>query len=178
MKRALLICCVITACASMAFAGAGAIGVYSASDGTNCNFTDSPGGYIPVYMVHTNSTGATASEFMLVRPAGWTFLGSIPVFDLNIGTPEAGIAISYEACKIGSFLVYQNNYLGDGTSPTCSNTVYVTAAPDKPGVQIINCTEGREYSDGGAGVVNGDGTCDCNVPVEETTWGKVKALYQ
>jgi hypothetical protein len=178
MKRALLISCFITACASMAFAGAGSIGVYSASDGTNCNFTDAPSGIAFVYMVHTNSTGATASEFMLVRPAGWTLLGGIPAFPLTIGTPEAGCAISYEACKLGNFLLYQNTYQTDGSSETCSNTVYITAAPGKTAVQIINCTEGREYSDGGAGVVNSDGTCDCNVPVEETTWGKVKSLYQ
>jgi hypothetical protein len=176
MKRSVLVALALMLIASMAFAED--IMVFSDAAGTNCNFTDAAGGFALVYMYHMFSPGATASEFMLVRPAGWTLLGGIPEYTLTIGTPEAGCAISYEACKTGNFWIYQNNYLGDGSSPTCSNTLYITAAPDKPGVQVINCAEGREYSNGGAGVVNGDGTCDCNVPVEETTWGKVKSLYQ
>ena len=180
MKRVLLICLCITACASMAYGQAGSIGVFSNQDGTNCNIVDAPG-YVYVYILHLNTTGALASEFKLIRPAGWTYqFGSRDLDFLQIGFPDGadGVAYSYITCQLGSFWLETLIYMADGSSPTCSNTVYITNVPSKTDIEVIDCADVRHNVAGGAAIVNGDGSCPCDVPVEETTWGKVKSLYQ
>jgi hypothetical protein len=168
--------------ASMAFAqaGAGSIGVFSDQAGTNCNLVDG-GSYAYVYIHHLNTTGALASEFKLIRPEGWAFFAAQDVTAfLKIGFPdeEGGVSYAYQTCQTGSFLVQGIIYTSDGSSPVCSNTVYITNVPTKTDIEVINCSDVRLVATGGAMVVNGDGSCPCNVPVEETTWGKVKSLYQ
>ena len=179
MKRSVLVAVVLMFGASSAFA-AGSIGVFSDEAGTNCNLVDAAG-YAYVYLWHVNTTGALASEFKLIRPAGWAYqFGSRDLDFLQIGFPDAddGVAYSYITCQTGSFWLETLIYSADGSSPVCSNTVYITNVPSKTNIEVINCSDVRLNATGGALVVNGDGSCPCNVPVEETTWGKVKSLYQ
>ena len=62
-----------------------------------------------------------------------------------------------------------------------------TAVP--PGIWAADCTEPVANLlpvTGGAMYLNNDGTCpctigplqDCLIPVKETSWGRVKAIYQ
>ena len=46
-------------------------------------------------------------------------------------------------------------------------------------VEVVDCQFASRIATGLTGTVNGNVTCPCGypVPVEETTWGRVKSLY-
>jgi hypothetical protein len=180
MKRLAIMILAAISIPSAAFTWAGAIGVFSDAAGTNCNVYDTPDGYIPLYIYHTYSTGAKGSEFKLVVPAGWTHLGDIPAFEGTVGTPLEGVSIDYVTCRTGNFFVYQCSFLGDGSTPACSETaVQIVPSPNAStgGLQGIDCTDKIVPLGTYSPVVNNDGTCPL-VPVETTTWGGIKALYE
>jgi len=174
MKRSVLIVLALMLFASMAFAQNGSIMVFSDLGASDCNFTVGPSGFAPLYIFHMYTAGATASEWKLNLPADWSHLGDIGDFFLTLGLSVAGTSISYETCLSGNFKLMTVNALGapapDGT-PACT---LITISE----IQVIDCDDGRVFPTGGSGIVNSDGTCDCNVPVQETTWGGIKALYQ
>ena len=171
MKRSVLIVLAIMLFASTAFAQ-GSIMVFSDPGATSCNFTYAPSGFAPVYVFHMYTPGSTASEWRLVLPAGFTHLGDISNFALTIGASVNGTSVSYGACLQGNFMLMTVNALGAPTgTPACTLISIVD-------VQSIGCASDRYFPPGGAGVVNTDGSCDCDVPVDETTWGGIKALYQ
>jgi hypothetical protein len=166
--------------AGTASAALGAIAIFRDAAGTNCNITDAPSGYAPVYMFHVYTTGAKGSEFKLVVPAGWTHLGDIEQFEATVGTPLEGVSIEYGACRTGNFLVYQSNFLGDGSSPVCSATVRIVASPNAASgrVEGVDCEDVTRVMTVENPWVNSDGTCFCGQPpCETTTWGQVKALF-
>ena len=90
MKRSVLIAFMLMLSASMVFAQAGSIGVFSDVGGTDCNFADG-GSLVTVYMLHVNSPGATAAQFKLAVPAAWMHLGDNWQFPTIIGTSVAGV---------------------------------------------------------------------------------------
>jgi hypothetical protein len=162
-------------CASMAFAQNGSIAVFSDAGGSDCNFID-VGSLNQVYVWHVNTPGATASEWMLdVTQVGWTHLGDTPDFNLVIGTSINGASLSYEACLVGSFQLMTVNFFGSSAAPC--GLIGIVPAPNKPGVRAVDCAENSVIITGGQARVNPDGTCQCAVPVNETTWGNIKALY-
>jgi hypothetical protein len=131
---------------------------------------------IPVYIFHVNSTGATVSQWKLDAPATWSHLGDQADFPLVIGTSIDDCSVSYGSCAVGSFKLMTVNFFGSGLEAPC--TLFgIVGAPGKAGVQIIDCADNRYFPPGGSGIVNPDGTCQCDVPVEDTTWGGIKALY-
>ena len=63
MKKVLLLTLAMMICASMAFAQAGGIGLYTDSPAyTSCTFTDAGAALVPIYVVHKLCPGATASQ--------------------------------------------------------------------------------------------------------------------
>jgi len=177
MKRSVLIVLAFMLFASVAFAQNGSIMIFSDLEGSNCNWADGGPAVQPVYVWHMYSPGATASEWQLNGPASWSHLGDNSEFALTIGTSISGVSVSYGACLSANFLLMTVNFFGSGIEAPC--TLFgIVAAPGKPGIQVIDCSDGRAFPPGGAGIVNSDGTCDCDVPVDETTWGGIKALYQ
>jgi hypothetical protein len=179
MKRSLLIAICLLFVAGTVFAQAGSIGVFSFCDAFDCNFVDA-GGLIQVYMVHVNTPGASASQFMLQTPPGWVHLGDIWNFPTIIGTSVTGVSIGYGGCYSSPICLGYANFLG-AVSPPCT---YFGIVPD-PGalsglIEAVDCAipANKVFPTGGQGIVNNDGSCSCSVPVEETTWGQLKALYQ
>ncbi len=188
MKRILLLTVVVLCLAGLAFAQSdvGSIDIFSDAAYTSCNFIDVIG-LVPVYIVHTHANdGAAASQWMLELGAGviMQFVGSNSPFPTAIGNPLTGISIAYGSCQTGNTLILTVNFFGSGTSATCS---LMSIVPD-PGalsgmVEIVDCLEPPvgpnkiTLEKGGQGRVNPDLTCDCTVPVRETTWGGIKALY-
>ena len=171
MKRILLIGVCLVFASSMAFAQ-GSIMVFSDPGATNCNFSYGPSGFAPVYVFHMYTPGSTASEWKLNLPPGFTHLGDISNFALTIGASVNGTSVSYGGCLGGNFMLMTVNALG---APTGTEPCTLITISD---VQSIGCASDRYFPPGGAGVVNNDGTCDCSVPVQETTWGGIKSLYQ
>ena len=175
MKRTALIGVCIVLCATVAFAQNGSIAPFSDVGGSDCNFVDG-GSLVQVHIFHVNSPGATASEWMLdVTQVGWTHLGDTKDFELVIGTSISGAAVSYGACMPGTFKLMTVNFFGSAAD-ACA-LIGIVAAPGKAGVRAVDCAENAMLIPGGEGRVNNDGTCSCSVPVEDTTWGALKALY-
>jgi len=175
MKRSVLIVLALMLTASMAFAQNGSIAVFSDAGGSSCNFADG-GSLVQVHIFHVNSPGATASEWKLdVSQVAWTHLGDTKDFDLVIGTSITGCAVSYESCLTGSFRLMAVNFFGSNAE-ACA-LIGIVASPGKAGVRAVDCNETSLLIPGGQGRVNPDGTCQCTTPVEETTWGGIKAQY-
>ena len=175
MKRTLLIGVCIVFCASMAFVQNGSIAVFSDLGGSDCNFVDA-GSLVQVQIFHVSTPGATASEWMLdVTQVNWSHLGDTADFALVIGKSTTGASISYEACLVGNVKLMIVNFFGSNAAPC--GLIGIVAAPGKAGVRSVDCDENSLLITGGEGRVNSDGTCTCAVPVNETTWGSIKSLY-
>jgi hypothetical protein len=186
MKRLLLLTMAILLINGVVFAqpDLGSIDVFSDAGYTSCDFVDT-GGLISVYVLATHvNDGATAAQWMMNIPAAWQLLGSTSPFQTVIGDPLGGISIAYGSCFTGDFLILTVNFLGTGTSPACS---YISIVPDPASpsgnIEIVDCQlpspQKWQYARLGQGIVNGDATCICNyLPVHETTWGGIKALYE
>ena len=181
MKRSLLIALVIVCSASMAFAQAGSIGVFADAGGTDCNLVDA-GSLVTVHFVHVHHTGATASQWMLdLGGLPWTHLGDLWNTATSIGLSVEGVSLGYGACFSAPYAMGSANFFGS-TAPACS-VIRIVADPLAPtgGIEGVDCVlpkPNKNVPTGGTGIVNGDETCNCNIPVEETTWGGVKALYR
>jgi hypothetical protein len=111
-------------------------------------------------------------------------LGVTSPFQAVIGNVLTGISIGYGLCLTGDNLILTANFLGDSGSSPCS---FITIAPDpgttSGGIELVDCLfpfPGKfSFGRMGQGIVNGDGSCDCTyLPVQETTWGGIKALYE
>ena len=176
MKRIIVIALCGITCAGMAFAQAESINVFSDLGATDCFFTDT-GGLVQVYVFHMNSPATTASEWMIYTP-GWTYLGEQADFELVIGNSISGVAISYGDCLNGNFKLMTINFFGSNAN-NCL-LLGIVPSPTKAGVRTVDCSSNSFFISGGWGRINADATCqDCNPPdpVEQSTWGQIKSLY-
>ena len=186
MKRLLLLTMAILLINGVVFAqpDVGSIDVFSDIGLTSCDFTDA-GGLITVYVAATHaSDGTSGAQWKMEIPSTWTFFGQVSPYPTVVGNVLEGISIGYGQCLSGdATLILTVNMLGDGLSPTCSH-ISIVPDPSAPSglIEIVDCQspfpEKWMFENGGSGVVNSDGTCDCTVPVQDTTWGGIKALYQ
>ena len=160
------------------------IGLYSDTWGTNCNISENvPLTY--VYVVHTAPGGATASEFSAPKPACWTgatWMGDQERFLclIGCGDSQTGKTIGYGSCVAGSIHILTIMYFTAGASgPCCAYPLLPHPGVAGGQVQVADCDFNVAPGVGLMGVVNGNATCPCGypVPLEETTWGQVKALY-
>jgi hypothetical protein len=182
MKRSIIIAFCLVLCASTSFAQLGSIDVFSNPGYSDCNFID-VGGLITVYVLVTHSIeGTTAAQWRMELPSAWIMLGQTSPFQTVIGDALTGVSIAYGQCLTGYFLILTVNFFGNNGSPPCS---YISIVPDPSApsgnIEIVDCQSPpvkQEFSRLGQGLVNRDGTCNCTIPVQETTWGQVKALYQ
>ena len=180
MKRlALTLVFLLTvAFAANAFATAvGDISAYADDQGNSCNIA-TPAGLVTVYVVHKFSDGgsATGCRFKVTYPAGLTYLA----FNQNytpIGNITTDLSLGYGVCisttsSLGSIL-----FSSGGAVAACSH-ISVVAADNFPNPIATDCSFGEYTVKTGTGIANADGTCQCNVATEPTSWGKVKALYR
>jgi hypothetical protein len=181
MKKALLLTLVLMLSASMAFAQGGSIGIYADPAGASCNISDTVAGLLSFYAVHALTPGATASQFAAPQPACFpaTFLSDSPAFPVAIGGSQTGIAIAYGACLAAPIHVLTIQYFASGITPPCC---YYPVVPDpnlpSGQIEVVDCAETIVFATGGVGIINPDATCDCDVPTQDTTWGKVKSIFQ
>jgi hypothetical protein len=179
MKRSVLIALVIVCSASMAFAQAGSIGIFADAGGASCNFVDAAG-LVQVHFYHLNAS-ATASQWKLdVSAAGWSHLGDMINYPTVIGTSVAGISIGYGGCVAAPNNLGMANFFGSAAAACTMIKIVPDPTALSGDIEAVDCGTPalKVFPTGGAGIINADGTCQCNVPVEETTWGGVKALYQ
>lgn len=180
MKRFLVLVLVGVCCANVVFAQrAGTIAVFSDEWGTDCNFVDD-GSLLQVYFFHTRHDGAIASQFRLdISLTNWVHLGDIWAFPLSAGDCVTGIGLGYDGCKSAPTYLGLGNFIGS-VAATCTS-IEIVGIPDWVHEEIFgyDCADDPIYPTGGRAIVNPDQSCPCNfpVPVEETTWGGIKALY-
>ena len=142
---------------------------------------------VNLYHIYTN--GATASQFKVDQVVGGvsaTFLGQSSPFPNVIGSADEGVAVAYGSCfgSTGPIELLTLTYVGSGASPDCSFfevVDYPIAVP--PAIYVVDCilpTPNLLIGEGSRATVNTDGSCDCTtpIPVEETSWGQIKALYK
>jgi len=152
---------------------------------TTCEITD-VSGLKTIYIYHINTSGATASQFMVQVDAGVTmsYLSESSLY-LKIGTcagPLAtGCAIAYQTCLTGPIQILTLQYFASGTSTPCSEfNIVEDPGAIVPGLYVTDCANPPNLLTGlsSKAVVNNDGSCPCSiVPVESTSWGQIKAIY-
>ena len=181
MKKAALLTIAMLCVASLAFAQGGSIGIFGDIGGTDCNVYDLAPGLLSVYVVHVNTAGATASQFAAPTPAcmaGATYLSDSSPFAVVIGSSQTGVAIGYGGCFASPIHLLTIQYFGSGlTSPCCYFEVVADPLIASGQIEVVDCAENLIFATGGVGIVNPDGTCLCDVPTQDTTWGKVKTLF-
>jgi hypothetical protein len=166
---------------SLAFAQAGTIGIYGDPGGTLCELEDATPGLCSYYVVHVLTPGATAAQFSAPAPACFAgpYLSDTAVFPVTIGSSQTGVAIGYGTCVVGPAHILTINYFCQGLTGNCCEYA-ILADPNVPSgeIEVVDCTSGLLFANGGHAVVNADGTCDCTNASEESTWGKVKSLFE
>jgi hypothetical protein len=180
MKKALLLTFALMLGASLAFAQGGSIGLYKDTAGTDCWLNDTTSGLTPYYVVHLNTTAASAAEFSAPKPACVmaTFLSDAAVYPVTVGGSQTGVSIGYGSCKAAPIHILTLNFFTMGMTPQCC--LYpVLPHPVNGGPWMVDCSNNQLPAAARIAVVNGNLTCTCEiVPTEETTWGGVKALYE
>ena len=180
MKKLLLLTIVMLFGASLAFGQAGSIGLFADTGASGCSLVDPFFMAQSVYVIHVFTPGATASEFMVAQSGGFNmiFTGEIQHQPTSIGSVMTGISIGYGGCFAGPILRVTMNYLGQGLSAPCSYLQVVPHPMNQSGaIEMVDCGFVKRPATGGRLIVNPNATCQCSVPTQETTWGKVKALY-
>jgi len=178
MKQLLLSAVVLLFGASLAFAQApgGIIGVYSDQGAGSCELEDFAGfGVTDYYVVHTH-VRCTGSQFMVTSGHLGTPLPDKPVFPVTVGTSATGVSIGYGACYGVPRHILTISFFCEGLTPygtTMQVVGHPTATP--PGLLATDCAGNLVEATGLTSYINRP--CNSPVAVEESTWGKVKALF-
>lgn len=184
MKTVLLSVLVLMFAATLAFAQSGSVGIFNDMVGGDCNLPDAAPGLTPYYVVHVLTMGSTACQFMAPKPAcaTSTYLSDGAVFPVTVGNSQTGVSIGYGTCRVGPIHVLTMNFFTTGTTPQCC---YYKVMCDPLGqdacasglIDVVDCSFEPALAAAGTGIINANASCLCDVPVEATNWGRVKALY-
>ncbi len=180
MKRLMLLTLVMILGATMAFAQAGRIAVYGDPAASNCAVTATAPGLISVYIFHIETIGAVGCEYAAPKPDCFaaSYLSDTNVFPVSIGNSQTGISVGYGTCRQGPILVQTLSYfLAAPMAATCC--IYPIVPHPINGLNMVDCADNLLNPAAQSGVVNEAQTCTCSmiVPVEDTSWGQIKALY-
>lgn len=183
--RTLITVLMVAALATTAFAGPnpGARGYISFDPAGALVHRGDPVAYTPTfcYVVLDNvPDGIITCNFKMTLTPGMslmnTFTNLMPG-DLAIGTYDTGIALATGECMTGEAVVVANLQMFPSGAP---GDILLEPHPEW-GTWIDGCSGGVDYfcilSHGALYQDPQPGDCEEN-PVEDTTWGSVKALYR
>ena len=191
MKKLLLIVLCLLICAGSSYGrySPGSIMLFSDSLGTNCDLYDTSEQIQKIYVFHMycSNPGATGSEWRVIQSGGATLTHLQdhyiiePIMYIYINNSQIGISVAYLHCAPCPNPILSISYWGFGTSAECSY-LHVVENPivSHTGLNVTDCTEPSpvvHHALGGSLVINPTAACLCDVPVEETSWGRIKALY-
>jgi hypothetical protein len=164
---------------------AGQINVFVDSLYTRCWLDESYVEWLTLYVVHQGTPGATGCRFMLQVPSHscWIYRGESSAYTA-VGDTRTGVTVDYGACLASSVLVMKVYYY---IQLACSGwCTVVQAIPDPAApsgtIEVYDCNGNVLVGNGQPLFINPYfGNCPvwCNIlPVDEATWGRVKALYE
>ena len=188
-QRLVILSVVVVLCgATTTFAQSPRVGLFSDAGASGCSLTDTAPGFFQVFIVLQNVDEMDGVEFQVVAGPGFTAvlvgeLSPLPAPGI-IGDAYSGIELAFGGCYSSPLHIYTLTYQGFGTSAPCA---YLAFLPN-PGstaesIRLSDCLMGEiliPQSSTGMFYMNPDGSCNsCGfpVPVEQSTWGGVKALY-
>lgn len=180
MKRTALVACLLLTCVYPPTASSEGIGLFSEPSAGDCHIYDTDVSAFYVYVFHVNSLGTTGSQFSVPNPAcsQLVHLGDVPAFDIALGDSENGIAVAYGSCRTGTFLIMRISYLAQGLTGDCC---YYPVLPDpREPAEILgaDCNFELHPISGSPAIINPTSGCNCLIPVDDTNWGRIKALYR
>jgi len=160
------------------------LGLYSdAATFVFCDLDDDFMGLCPLYVVQSYAPGL-ASRFKVDNTHGFT---AIPVNTIVhtpawTGDPYEDISLEYGGCLSPPVLLMTLVFFCQGTTPDCA---YLFVAPGSSGEMWVTDCGGVQQTPGSFYfIVNETLACPCGQPVpppspvEATTWGQIKALYE
>jgi hypothetical protein len=181
VKRLVLFTFCALLIAGLAFGQAGSIMIFSDFAFSDCNITDYVPALVTTYVVHMYTTGATASQWRIESPCNlMLYLGEVFTFPTVIGNTQTGISVAYGSCLVGPIYLSTINWFAQGITPPCC-MMSVVEDPGAPSglIEAVDCAQFKVFPTGGQAIINGQiNECWCSVPVQETTWGRVKSMYR
>lgn len=172
--------------------------------GLTCDFSDTGQGEVDIYVVHSNTAGSTGARFRVAERTGvtMTYVSETSHFPMTFGNTRDGITICYGSCLPSPILLVTLRYIADGTSTMCS-FIEIDPYPGAAFIEALDCQPDGPAQPASCGrlIVNGNVTCGCLetvdctphpeatsprtpfanfcvVPVEDSTWGAIKALFE
>jgi len=160
-----------------------------------CQITDVTPGLHTLYVVHAFNAGMVASRFKVQSGPGCTltYVSEVHYFPSTIGNTQTGISVCYGQCTTGDQVIASIDYMGLGTSSSCSQMLIVPH-PLAETVEAIKCSgvPTRTFvqdmfvgHNSGCGCPSAHGfagtaqTFNClPIAVAASTWGAIKALYR
>lgn len=150
-------------------------------------------GVIVFYVIHWPSTDAAGVHYR-ISTCQSTLIWLTDTFSPGMtftGDSQSGVDVQYPSCLSGPIAVQTVAFFGAGDSPADSGIKLLPHPDSQSGqVEADRCGGGVDLLDAG-GVCIRPITCFCNqlgppyhsipcltVPVEHSTWGKVKAMYR
>jgi hypothetical protein len=198
MRYALLLTVALLSLATVLPAQPGSIGIFSTPDASDCNFFDLTAaaeyeavGLVEFYIVHVYAGGVTGSRFSAPQPPclNCTYMYEELISEtpennkISVGTALDGISIGYGQCLSGNIHIMTiAYYCWGGTPPDCYYRILPDPGEDTGNVVVTDCDFNILPSTGGVGIINPTVASrsimeTCNIPVEENSWGMIKAIY-
>jgi len=161
-----------------------------------CIFTPVVFGLNSLYIVHADwhDPTATATAVQFKVEYYWPEAIQSGVYfpdNLTLGDIFTGIVVGYAGCKPLPRLVARMDFIPTLAAPLCSR--YVRIVPDPAvasgQIEVVDCDAYVQWAWGYTMTFPGSWSecpvcagpcewCGGSVPVESSTWGRVKALYQ
>jgi len=180
MRRTVLFACLLAFCASPLAAQGGRIGLYGDPYASDCSVNETAGQVYDVYVFHVNTLGSTGSQFSIPIPtcSQVIYAGESPAFDLVYGDSQNGIAITYGTCRSGTFRIMRIGYYAASLAEPCCEYPVLPDPREPAGILGADCNFDLYTMTASPLIINPNATCDCAVPVEDTSWGRIKSLYR
>jgi len=165
----------------------GSIGIFSDTNGSDCNVYDLSGPTIArFYVVHVGQSGALAARFSAPPPPCFStaiYVQDLPVFFTTEGNTQTGVEVQYTtssgapSCKPSPVHVMTIEYVVQGlTAPCCYYSVL--PYPGDATIEVTDCFASVLSATGGEAIINPQSGCSCSVSTRTSTWGAVKAMFR
>lgn len=191
MKRILMmmVAAMVALSASVAYGQYwGSLDISIDAGGTDCNIPATASTFNSLYVWARPNPAATpvgfyAVEFsadltaLLASSAGF-IAGEVSQGIVTTGniSPGPGVQVGFATCQSSDIMIYQINVF---QTLAFGGTVYIpitnsTLMTDTLAMADCTLLRNKQQIQGGEAIANGS----CNIAVETTTWGRLKALYR